>query len=151
MLREGKNETMNWTGIFFDRIAFPAATAVVSLAAALVPLQAQAADTVSISGNWAGSGVVQLQAGNKERVSCRVKYGRIAGQNFSVSARCATSGTRVDQTGQLKRISANRYIGNIRNSQFNVSARVVVTVSGQRQTVAITSEHGSANLNLRRR
>ena len=134
-----------------DRTRITAGAALITLTAALAPMQAQSAGTVSISGQWAGKGVVQFQAGKKERVSCRVKYGRIAGQNFSVSARCATSGTSVDQTGQLKRVSANRYIGSIRNKQFNVSARVVVTVSGQRQVVSISSEHGSASLDLKRR
>ncbi len=112
---------------------------------------AEAAGQVSISGSWAGTGVVNLEGGNKERVTCKVKYGRIAGQDFSVDARCATSGTRVDQTGQLKRVSTNRYVGNLHNEQFNVSARVEVTVRGSRQTVSISSAQGSASLRLSRR
>lgn len=113
--------------------------------------QARAAGPVSISGSWAGTGVVNLEGGNKERVTCKVKYGRIAGQDFSVDARCATSGARVDQIGKLKRISNNRYVGNVHNEQFNVSARVEVRVTGTRQIVSISSAQGSANLKLKRR
>ena len=116
-----------------------------------LPGQSFAASAASIKGNWVGTGQVKLQSGNQERVSCRVKYGRIAGQEFSVVARCATSGTHIDQSGQLKRLSADRYVGNIHNEQFNVTARVTVTVSGGRQTVSISSNQGSATLRLKRR
>lgn len=120
--------------------------------AALVPLSfgATVANAASIKGNWFGSGTFRLQEGKTERFRCRVKYGRIAGQDFSVSARCATSGTRLDQTGKLTRVSANRYVGNLRNEQFNVSAQVTVTVSGPRQTVSIASKHGTASIVLSR-
>jgi hypothetical protein len=122
--------------------------------AALVALQmpvATAAHAASITGNWFGSGVFKLQKGKTERFRCRVKYGRIAGQDFSVSARCATSGTRLDQIGQLTRVSTNRYVGSLRNEQFNVSASVTITVAGPRQTVSIQSKHGTARIVLSRR
>ncbi len=126
----------------------------IAFAAAMImqlPVQALAANGASIKGNWIGTGHVKLQSGNRERVSCRVKYGRIAGQEFSVNARCATAAAHIDQSGQLKRLSADRYVGNIHNEQFNVSARVTVTVSGGRQTVSITSDQGSATIRLKRR
>jgi hypothetical protein len=125
--------------------------ATAALMAIQLPIGATAANATSIKGNWFGSGTFRLQEGKTERFRCRVKYGRIAGQDFSVSARCATSGTRLDQTGQLTRISTNRYVGNLRNEQFNVSARVIVTVAGPRQTVSISSKHGTANIVLSRR
>lgn len=112
---------------------------------------AQAASPASISGNWAGSGTVQLQSGNQERVRCRVKYGRIAGQDFSLNARCATSGTSIDQTGKLTRVSKNRYVGDVHNEQFNVRAKITITVSGRHQNVQISGNEGSAKMRLTRR
>ena len=112
---------------------------------------ALAASPASISGDWAGSGLFKLKSGNKERVRCRVKYGRIAGQDFSLNARCATSGTNIDQTGKLTRVSKGRYVGNVHNEQFNVSAKIVVTVSGTHQDVSISGNEGSAQIRLKRR
>lgn len=105
----------------------------------------------SISGQWVGKGTVVLSSGAKERVRCRVKYGRVAGQTFSLSARCATGGTRIDQSGELERVSKNRYVGEVHNKQFGVLARVKITVAGRRQTVAISSRHGHATISLKRR
>lgn len=123
--------------------------AVLATVAAASP--SMAAGSASIAGSWAGSGTLRLDEGNEEKVRCRVTYGRIAGQEFSLSARCATSSNALDQTGQLKRVSENQYVGDIHNRQFNLSARVTVTVSGSQQVVAISSSHGSASLNLKRR
>ena len=114
-------------------------------------LAAQAASPASISGDWAGTGTFKLKSGNKERVRCRVKYGRIAGQDFSLNARCATSGTNIDQTGKLTRVSKSRYVGNVHNEQFNVSAKIVITVSGTHQDVSISGNEGSAKIRLKRR
>ncbi|MEM7778677.1 MAG: hypothetical protein AAF732_24115 [Pseudomonadota bacterium] len=122
-----------------------------TLLAGMSPVQVHAAGPASISGNWSGTGTVKLKSGNQERVTCRVKYGRIAGQEFSLNAKCATGSTRVDQLGELKRVSANRYVGEVQNVQFGVQARVTIVVSGQNQSVSITSDQGSASLRLRRR
>jgi len=134
-----------------NRRTFSAGVALAALVTLPLVFGATVANAASIKGNWFGSGTFKLQEGKTERFRCRVKYGRIAGQDFSVSARCATSGTRLDQTGQLTRISANRYVGQLRNEQFNVSARVTVTVSGPQQTVSIASKHGTASIVLSRR
>ena len=127
-----------------------------ALAAALAMSQLAAPTTLaanpaSISGDWAGSGTMKLQSGSKERVRCRVKYGRIAGQDFSLNARCATSGTSIDQTGKLTRVSKGRYIGSVHNEQFNVSAKITIKVSGGHQEVSISSKEGTANIRLKRR
>lgn len=115
------------------------------------PLTIASANAASISGTWAGTGTVKLEAGSSEIVRCQVTYNRISGQNFSLSARCATSSTRIDQAGELTRVSNGRYVGSVHNQQYNVSAKVKIKVSGNRQVVRISSGKGSANLTLRRR
>jgi len=134
-----------------NRRSFVTGVAMAALVTLPLAFGSTVANAASIKGNWSGSGTFKLQEGKTERFRCRVKYGRIAGQDFSVAARCATSGTRLDQTGQLTRISTNRYVGNLHNEQFNVSARVIVTVSGPRQTISISSKHGPASIVLSRR
>lgn len=110
-----------------------------------------AASAASISGNWRGNGVATLESGAKERVRCRVTYGRIAGQKFSLSARCASGAGRLHQVGQLTRVSNGKYVGHVVNQEFSVSARVVITVQGKSQRVLISSTKGSASLKLTRR
>ena len=123
---------------------------ILPFAALLFAVPAMAAGP-SISGQWVGKGTVVLSSGAKESVRCRVRYGRVAGQTFSLTARCATGATRIDQSGELERISKNRYVGQVHNKQFGVNARVKITVAGRRQTVAISSSHGRATINLKRR
>ena len=136
----------------FIRKTASAAAVVAALAAfQLTSPAVHAASPASISGDWAGTGLVKLKSGSQERVRCRVKYGRIAGQDFSLNARCATSGTSIDQTGKLTRVSKGRYVGNVHNEQFNVSAKIVVTVSGKHQNVSISGNEGSAKIRLKRR
>ncbi len=121
------------------------------LAVALAPTVGLAAANSSISGKWAGKGTVRLQSGKTEHVSCRVAYGRIAGQNFSLQARCATSGGRIDQAGELTRVRPNRYVGSVQNKQFNVSATIKIHVSNNKQVVIISSSEGKARIRLSRR
>lgn len=125
--------------------------AVAALAIGMVSPISTVAASPSITGNWAGQGVVELQSGKTERVRCRVKYGRIAGQNFSLNARCATSGGRIDQTGELKRVRTNRYVGSVQNKQFNVNATIEIKVSNNKQVVFISSREGRAQIRLSRR
>ena len=136
---------------FFKNAASAAAVVAALAAFQMASPAAHAASPASISGNWSGSGMFKLKSGNQERVRCRVKYGRIAGQDFSLNARCATSGTNIDQTGKLTRVSKGRYVGNVHNEQYNVSAKIVVTVSGSHQDVSISGNEGSAKIRLKRR
>lgn len=136
---------------FLQKSAAAAAVVLALAAFQLASPAAHAASPASISGDWAGTGTFKLKSGNQERVRCRVKYGRIAGQDFSLNARCATSGTNIDQTGKLTRVSKSRYVGNVHNEQFNVSAKIVITVSGTHQDVSISGNEGSAKIRLKRR
>lgn len=123
-----------------------AATMFVVAGAASTP-----ASAASIAGKWRGNGVATLESGAKERVRCQVTYGRIAGQDFSLKARCASGAGRLSQVGQLTRVATGRYVGSVVNQEFSVRAKVAITVQGAKQRVVITSDKGSATLQLKRR
>lgn len=139
-------------GTILNRSILAAGFGAALLASPFVASQpTMAAGSVSITGGWPGAGYVGLKAGKRENFRCKVKYGRIAGQNFSVKALCASGSALVDQVGVLQRVANNRYVGDVHNQQFNISARVIVSVTGQSQTVKISSSEGSATLRLKRR
>ena len=47
-------------------------------------------------------------------------------------------------------MGGNTYQGQFRNSEYNVSGTIFVTVSGNRQSVRLTGDAGSAAFELRR-
>ena len=128
--------------------ALAAFSLTILLLQAALPSQAHAA---SIKGSWRGAGVVTSKSGARERVRCRVTYGRTRGKFFSVNARCASSAGQFNQSGTVKRVSRNRYVGTVYNTDYNVRGRVVIRAKGKRQSVSITSSEGKGYLSLRRR
>jgi len=117
----------------------------------MIVLPATDAEAASITGKWWGNGIVKLKDGGEESVRCTVTYGRVGGQDFSLKARCASGAGRVDQTGILKRISKNHYVGTVKSLQYSVTATVTVNVSGTNQVVWISSNRGTASLQLAKR
>ena len=131
----------------------PASSA--GLAAALLfagsLVAAQPAWSASLQGSWSGGGFVKPQSGQRERVRCRVSYGRVNRRVYSVSATCATTSTTIRQTGEIIMTSPNRFVGDFVNHQYNVRGRVRVIVRGNRQSVTFSSANGSGALTLSRR
>jgi hypothetical protein len=108
------------------------------------------AQSARLDGTWNGSGSVSFASGSKETARCRLQYSRTSSSSYSVSGVCATTSGRASQTATLNRVGANTYRGRFYNAEYAVSGTIEVTVSGDRQTARLTSERGSASIELRR-
>ena len=104
----------------------------------------------SLEGFWSGGGSVAFASGQKERAKCQAQYRRASGNAYTVTATCATPSGRATQTATVRQVGGNSYQGQFHNSEYNVSGTIYVTVGGNRQSVRLTSELGSASLELRR-
>lgn len=104
----------------------------------------------SLEGSWSGGGSVALASGQHERARCRAYYSRASATAYTVTATCATPSGRATQTATVRKVGGNSYRGRFYNSDYNVSGTISVTVGGNRQSVRLTSESGSASLELRR-
>jgi hypothetical protein len=104
----------------------------------------------SLEGSWSGGGSVAFGSGQKERAKCQAQYRRASGNAYTVTATCATPSGRATQTATLRQVGGNTYQGRFHNSEYNVSGTIFVTVGGNRQSVRLTGESGSASLELRR-
>jgi hypothetical protein len=108
------------------------------------------AQSMRLDGSWSGSGSVAFASGAKEAARCRLSYSRAQGGSYLLSGVCATTSGRASQSATLYPIGANSYQGRFYNSEYAVSGTIRVTVSGNRQTARLTSEKGSAVIELRR-
>ncbi len=138
-----------------SRIAAPVlpllvAGLVACLAASLVASQDGAAQSAGLEGSWRGGGSVAFASGQRERAQCRAQYRRSSGNAYTVTATCATPSGRATQTATLRQVGGNTYQGQFHNAEYNVSGTIVVTVSGNHQSVRLTGDGGSAALELRR-
>jgi len=127
-----------------------AAVAVPLLMAGLAIPHDAAAQSAGLEGSWRGGGSVAFASGQQERAQCRAQYRRASGNAYTVTATCATPSGRATQTATLRQVGGNSYQGQFHNSEYNVSGTIFVTVGGNRQSVRLTSESGSASLELRR-
>lgn len=105
----------------------------------------------NLAGVWSGGGFVTPKSGKKERIRCRVTYSKQSDKVYSVSANCATSEMKVYQSGNILAVGNNRYVGDFYNSQWDVNGKVRVVVSGNSQSVVLTSASGSGRLSLKKR
>jgi hypothetical protein len=108
------------------------------------------AQSAGLEGSWRGGGSVAFASGQSERAECRAHYSRTSGSSYTVTATCATPGGRATQTAILRRLGGNTYSGQFHNSEYNVSGTIHVTVSGNRQSVRLNGDGGSAAFELRR-
>lgn len=115
--------------------------------AGAVPAVAQSA---SLEGSWRGGGSVSFADGQRERAECRVSYSRTSATSYNLTATCATPSGRATQTATVRQVGGNTYRGTFRNSEYNVTGTISVTAAGNRQSVRLTSDAGSASFELRR-
>ncbi len=94
--------------------------------------------------------MVSFASGASERARCRAHYSRTTSTTYVVNATCATASGRATQTASLRSVGGNSYRGNFYNSEYNVSGTIHVVVHGNRQSVQLTSDAGSASLQLSR-
>lgn len=128
----------------------PLRTAVIASLCAVAPAGVFAQGG-SLEGSWTGGGYAEVTSGQRENVSCRVRYIRESADVFGVSAVCASKSVKLTQTGSVSRVAANRYIGDLYNAEYDVAGRVRIVVSGSSQSVTMTSKRGSGSLTLSRR
>ena len=128
-----------------------------SAAALAVPLLiaglaagAQAMPADSLEGSWSGGGSVAFASGQHERARCRAHYRRASATAYTLTATCATPSGRATQTATVHKVGGNTYQGHFHNVEYDVSGTIYITVGGNRQSVRLTSESGSASLELRR-
>lgn len=121
------------------------------LAMLALVLSLEKAGAASLEGVWSGSGVVNPKDGQREKVRCRISYGRESENVFSVSATCATASVKFRQTGKLLKVNPTRYVGDFHNPEYDVSGRVRVIVRGSVQTVTFKSARGSGSVTLTKR
>ena len=131
---------LNWT----------AGLALLPILAQLVLAGPSSAQSATLEGSWSGTGSVSFASGARETGKCRAQYTRASSTSYTLRATCATASGRAVQTATLRHVGGNTYQGNFRNSEFDVSGAIHVTVGGNRQTVRLTGDAGSAVFELRR-
>jgi hypothetical protein len=127
-----------------------AALAMPLLVAGLAASPEVTAQTAGLEGSWHGGGSVAFASGQRERAQCRAHYRRASSNAYTVTATCATPSGRATQTATLRQVGGNTYQGQFHNSEYNVSGTIFVTVGGNRQSVRLTSDSGSASFELHR-
>lgn len=132
------------------RMQMPAIVPVIALLAGLVFSDRAVAQTAGLEGSWRGGGSVSFASGQRERAQCRARYRRASGNSYTLTATCATASGRATQTAVVRQVGGNSYQGTFHNSEYNVSGTIFITVAGNRQTVRLTGDAGSASLDLRR-
>jgi hypothetical protein len=121
-----------------------------SLVLAALAVDNVGAQSASLDGSWNGGGSVTFASGEREAARCRAQYRRSSQTSYFVTATCATASGRATQTAALRQVGTNNYRGNFHNSEYGVSGTISVVVSGNRQSVRLNSEVGTASLELRR-
>ena len=125
-------------------------TLLFSLVLAALALDNVGAQSASLDGSWSGGGSVTFASGEREAARCRAQYHRSSPTSYFVTATCATASGRATQTATLRHVGGNSYRGSFHNSEYGVSGTISVVVSGNRQSVRLNSEAGSASLEFRR-
>jgi hypothetical protein len=120
------------------------------LAGSLGLSQSSTAQPASLEGSWSGSGVVSVASGGRERARCNARYRRGSNATYALTATCATASGRATQTASGRNVGGNSYRGSFYNSEYNVSGTISIVVHGNSQSVQLTSDAGSASLQLSR-
>lgn len=135
-----------------------AAALVMTLSLITAPAQAQNALRM-LEGSWAGSGIIVLSNGSRERISCRASYA-VPGSTLQLTLRCASDsytfnfrafgalqGNHISGNwDESTRYAAGTFSGTVNGAQINAradgqtfSALLILTTRGSRQTISIRS------------
>lgn len=125
------------------------------LSLAIVPVvgfigPSEADSSSSLAGSWSGGGWVSFASGAKEKARCNAHYSG-GGGSYTVTATCATASGKASQTAKVYRVSGTSYKGSFFNSEYNVRGSIRVHVNGKSQSVSLSGDGASAQLNLKRR
>jgi hypothetical protein len=103
-----------------------------------------------LEGSWSGGGSVSFAAGGKEQARCRAHYRRRSKNSYALNATCATASGKAAQTATVHKVGENKYSGNFHNAEYDISGTISVIVSGNSQSVRLTSSSGWAVFRLSR-
>jgi hypothetical protein len=101
----------------------------------------------SLQGQWRGSGVVTHRKA-RDPVRCRVSFQRLSATAFSLSSQCSAEDRSYDVKGRVVAAGGDRYSGRVEGE--GVTGAVAIVQRGNRLSVTVTSERGSATLSLSR-
>lgn len=130
---------------FVRWVAFAGLVAGLALFGFVMPVRAEPG---GLEGSWSGGGAVAFASGAKEKARCRATYNKTSSASYAMSASCATPSGKVQQTASLRKTGANRYAGHFVNSEYGVTGSIVVTVSGNSQSVSLSSDAGTGYFRL---
>jgi hypothetical protein len=108
------------------------------------------AEPGGLAGSWSGGGWVSFASGSREKARCHARYTG-GGDTYTVSATCATASGKASQSATIYKVSGSRYRGSFVNTQYNVRGSIRVVVHGKSQSVSLSGDGASAQLNLSRR
>ena len=109
------------------------------------------ANASSLAGSWKGSGHVTSTTGLQERVRCNVQISKDSEKTYSMNAYCATTSGKVNQYANLRKIGRNKFKGSFYNKKKNTRGTIHITLRGNRYSMHMSSNRGSANVTMRRR
>ena len=130
--------------------ALAAPVLIAGLVGSLAASTETAAQSAGLEGSWHGGGSVAFASGQHERAQCRAHYRRASSNAYMVTATCATPSGRATQTATLRQVGGNTYRGQFHNAEYDVTGTISVIVSGNRQSVRLSGDAGSAAFELRR-
>ncbi len=102
------------------------------------------ADVANLDGAWTGGGSVKFPSGAKEAARCRANFKKRGSESYLVNARCASASGKVEQSALLTYVGGDQFTGSFFNEEFKVDGTITVTVSGNSQSVSISSPAGSS-------
>lgn len=106
---------------------------------------ADSALAASLDGTWSGSGTVQPDKGEKEKARCRAVFKKYSEKSYKVAAKCSIPSLGVvRQVAVVKKTGENKYTGKFFNSDYNVRGIITIIVKGDKQTVSLKADAGSA-------
>lgn len=112
----------------FSRSGLIGAVAISALIGGLAFAQPATANPLSrYAGTWSGSGLVKLDSGKSERISCKAYY-KSSGSQLNVAIRCANPSNKIEMRAGLV-YSGGSVTGTWEERTFNAAGAVSGTAS----------------------
>lgn len=103
------------------------------------------AAAASLEGTWSGGGIISPNGGKKEKARCRLTFKKYSERSYKIFAKCSTPSLGVvKQEAVVKKAGSNRYSGHFYSKEYNVRGRISINVKGEKQTVSLKAEGGTA-------
>ena len=105
----------------------------------------------TLSGAWRGTGFVQDNKGQKERVKCRARYDASGLNQYRVMMKCVsrTNGSKAKNFSVTK-AGKRQFSGRFRDEETNILVNAVIRLKGKKQVVELSSRQGWGRFELRK-